>query len=368
MTSIKQDEQNNNNNNINKKKMNQTSSTSAETAATPLLLSFGLIADVQYCTHDDVWNFAHTTLRSFKNSLNILKASVKYFNEKNLAFIADLGDIIDGRCKTIGTSDMDLKIVLDEFEKMNCNQINHLIGNHELYNYKRKDLKKLLNTTNGVNGQTTWYSYRPVEKVPFRVIVLDTYDISYIEGTTNERTEEAKAILAKYNPNDFSKKGVNWVSGLKGKNRRYLPYNGGISKAQLDFLNETCKKADEMNEQCVVMGHVQVCPGACSNTCILYNYEDVLNIFHKYDCVVAYCAGHDHSGGYIEKNGIHYLTLPSPLETKIGDMCFGSIDIYDDKMKINSIGNKMQNVFPDKLLPLRKNVIYKKKRKKTNKM
>ena len=119
--------------------------------------------------------------------------------------------------KTIGTSDMDLKIVLDEFEKMNCKQINHLIGNHELYNYKRKDLKKLLNTTNGVNGQTTWYSYRPVEKVPFRVIVLDTYDISYIEGTTNERTEEAKAILAKYNPNDFSKKGVNWVSGLKGK-------------------------------------------------------------------------------------------------------------------------------------------------------
>ena len=56
MTSIKH-EQNNNNNNINKKKMNQTSSTSAETAATPLLLSFGLIADVQYCTHDDVWNF-----------------------------------------------------------------------------------------------------------------------------------------------------------------------------------------------------------------------------------------------------------------------------------------------------------------------
>ena len=82
MTSIKQDEQNNNNN---KEKMNQTSSTSAETAATPLLLSFGLIADVQYCTHDDVWNFAHTTLRSFKNSLNHISVSyvITYIKKEN---------------------------------------------------------------------------------------------------------------------------------------------------------------------------------------------------------------------------------------------------------------------------------------------
>eukprot|EP00943_MAST-04B_sp_MAST-4B-sp1_P008411 g8411.t1 len=316
------------------------------------LLSFGCIADVQFCTHDDVWNFSHTSLRSFTNSLNILKAAVKYFNEQDLAFIADLGDIIDQRCSKIGTSESDLKVVLSEFDQLKCKYVNHLIGNHELYNFKRRDLKTLLNTTNG--GDKTWYSYKPDKDVPLRVIVLDTYDISLMEGSTEERTENAKEILAKHNPNDFNKLGVNWVDGLHGEDQRYLPYNGALSDEQLFFLDDTCKKADENNERCVVLGHVQVCPGSCSSTTILWNYASVLKIFNNYNCVVAYISGHDHSGGYKEENGIHYLTVPSPLETKVGDMCFGTIDVYNDKMKINSIGNKMGDIFPNEFLPFRK--------------
>ena len=88
-------------------------------------------------------------------------------------------------------------------------------------------------------------------------------------------------------------------------------------------------------------GPCQLFPGSCSSTTVLWNFEDVLQIFHKYNSIVGYIAGHDHSGGYKQDDaGIHYMTLPSPLETEKGDMCFASVDIYDDKMRINCVGKK----------------------------
>ena len=316
-------------------------------STTKPVFSFGVIADVQYATHEDAWNFSHTVLRSFSNSLNILKSSVEYFNSLQLSFVANLGDIIDQRCSKLGTSKSDLKVVLDEFKRMKCKQITHIIGNHELYNFDREELKDLLNTTNGNENKSTWYSYRPVDNIPFRIIVLDTYDVSTIQGTTAERTQQAYDFLSAKNPNEINKHGVNWLSGLKGEDRRFLPYNGAISKEQLDFLDRTCQEADENDEKCLVMGHVQILPGSCSSTTVLWNYKDVLEIFHKYNSIVGYIAGHDHSGGYKQDEaGIHYLTLPSPLETEKGDMCFASVDVYDDKMRINCVGKKMDRLFP----------------------
>ena len=118
--------------------------------ATKPIFSFGVIADVQYATNEDAWNFSHTVLRSFSNSLNILKSSVEYFNSLQLSFVANLGDIIDQRCSKLGTSKSDLKVVLDEFKRIKCKQITHIIGNHELYNFDREELKDLLNTTSNV--------------------------------------------------------------------------------------------------------------------------------------------------------------------------------------------------------------------------
>ena len=118
----------------------------------------------------------------------------------------------------------------------------------------------MLNTTNGNENKSTWYSYRPVDNIPFRIIVLDTYDVSTIQGTTAERTQQAYDFLSAKNPNEINKHGVNWLSGLKGEDRRFLPYIGAISKEQLDFLDRTCQEADENDEKCLVMGHVQILP------------------------------------------------------------------------------------------------------------
>ena len=55
--------------------------------------------------------------------------------------------------------------VLRELNKSGCKHLVNIIGNHELYNFSRKELDKRLGIR--MNG-STWYSYKPWEDVPLR--------------------------------------------------------------------------------------------------------------------------------------------------------------------------------------------------------
>ena len=54
--------------------------------------SLGIIADVQYADAEDGWNFARTTRRAFRGSLNQLERAVDWWNAQELAAVAQLGD------------------------------------------------------------------------------------------------------------------------------------------------------------------------------------------------------------------------------------------------------------------------------------
>ena len=106
-----------------------------------------------------------------------------------------------------------------------------------------------------------------------RVVVLDSFDISTIEGLSQEKTERAETILSENNPNDFMTFGVNWSLGLEGTDKRYMPYNGALSSAQLAWLEETLTRAAQQEETAIVLCHVPLHPQAANNLCLLWNYQ-----------------------------------------------------------------------------------------------
>ena len=106
-----------------------------------------------------------------------------------------------------------------------------------------------------------------------RIVVLDSYDISTIEGRSGENTERARALLAEHNPNDFTTFGVEWSKGLEGTSRRFMPYNGMLSEDQLLWLEERLAKSAQEKETVVVLCHVPLHPRAADNLCLLWNYQ-----------------------------------------------------------------------------------------------
>ena len=67
--------------------------------------------------------------------------------------------------------------------------------------------------------------------------------------------------------------GVNWSLGLEGTDKRYMPYNGALSSAQLAWLEETLTRAAQQEETAIVLCHVPLHPQAANNLCLLWNYQ-----------------------------------------------------------------------------------------------
>ena len=84
-----------------------------------------------------------------------------------------------------------------------CKDFVNIIGNHELYNFSRTKLDELLDVKKG--GLDTWHSFLPVTGSKLRVVVLDPYQISTIEGSNEENTKAAFDYLRKHNSNDITK-------------------------------------------------------------------------------------------------------------------------------------------------------------------
>ena len=82
-----------------------------------------------------------------------------------MKFIAQLGDLVDSKAKSNNTSKADCDRVVEELKKANSEYLVNIIGNHELYNFKRKELETLLNV---VQDDRTWYSFKPWTDLPLR--------------------------------------------------------------------------------------------------------------------------------------------------------------------------------------------------------
>jgi manganese-dependent ADP-ribose/CDP-alcohol diphosphatase len=201
----------------------------------PGVFSFqvGLIADVQYARSKDEMNFQRTQLRRYRQSLDIFKSAVTHWNTlSDIKCCISLGDQIDGKTKAESNTKECLEDFLDVASGCSSS-IHYCYGNHDFYCFEREELLTYLNKGEETHRNKLYYHFTPAPG--WRFIILDGYDISIIGASSVENKLLAEEILKKNNPNDLSASG-GWFTNLGPAQMRYVPYNGGISREQLIWL------------------------------------------------------------------------------------------------------------------------------------
>jgi len=323
-----------------------------------LLGRIGVIADVQYVDQEDGFDFSGVQRRRYRNSLKVLQRAVRHWNSiGHVSVVAQLGDLLDVKNTTGEGGKRDGNTSLEALAKVQsvlsesaCKEFVNIIGNHELYNFTRSKLDEVLDVKRG--GVNTWHSFLPLADSKVRLVVLDPYQVSTIEGSTQENTKAAFDYLRKHNANDITKMGVNWSAGLEGLDRRFMPYNGIVAQDQLAWLDKTLEEAGCSGERVIILSHIPFCPEACDPVCLLWNYEQVLGVLDSHPgTVCAVLSGHDHEGGSLNRDGVWHITMPSPLLVDGDGDCWATINLFEDRIEWIGNGARM----PDHIdIPLNK--------------
>ncbi|KAM4624264.1 manganese-dependent ADP-ribose/CDP-alcohol diphosphatase [Polymixia lowei] len=308
------------------------------------LFTFGVIADIQYANIDDGFNYKRTRKRYYRSSLQLLRNARESWSSTAVKprFILQLGDIIDGFNKRYEASDEALDTVMREFS-FSPLRVHHVWGNHEFYNFSRDTL--LHSKLNSISycdrgseppcGDIYAYHFSPAPG--FRFVVLDAYDVSLL-GREDSSVQHINAlnILKKHNNNDD----LNHPPASEGLEQRFVKFNGGFSKDQLEWLDGVLSLADEKRERVTIVSHLPVHPSSTEPICLSWNYDELLVILQAHNSVVCFMAGHDHDGGYhLDKDsGVHHLTLEGVIETPPDSSAFGTVSVYEDRMVLKGNG------------------------------
>ena len=272
-------------------------------------VSFGVMADIQYCDCNRKWV---KWTRFYRNSLNKLEKAVVEFNSQDLDFVIQVGDLIDRDFSSY-------QEVLPVYQQLNAPRY-HVLGNHE-FKVGSEDKGKILSTLDLQKG------YYDFTHHSWRFIVLDGTDLSlFAPEKGGERYKEARSTLRKLR---------------KGGMVNALMKNGGLSTEQMTWLKQTLDKAEATGEKVVLFCHYPVFPESSYN---LWNNHEVVQLLESYENVVAYINGHNHQGSYQEKDAIHYLSLQGMVETE-KENAFAVIRAYPEHLKVTGFGRE-----PDRTL------------------
>ncbi|XP_021749831.1 manganese-dependent ADP-ribose/CDP-alcohol diphosphatase-like [Chenopodium quinoa] len=290
------------------------------------LFSFGIISDVQYADIPDGRSFLGVP-RYYRHSVLVLERAVQNWNRlQHLSFAVNFGDIVDGFCPKDQSLNA-VKMVASKFEEFN-GPVYHMIGNHCLYNLSRETLLPLLKIPS--HDCSAYYDFSPTHD--YRLVVLDGYDISVIGWPEDHpKSMEAVSILKEKNPNLDKNSPV----GLNGLERRFLMFNGAIGREQLEWLDQVLQNATDLKQKVIICCHLPLDPGATTPEAILWNYNEVMDVIHKYKCVKVCFGGHEHRGGYsVDSHGVHHRVFEAALECPPNLDAFGYVDVYDDRISL----------------------------------
>jgi predicted MPP superfamily phosphohydrolase len=261
-----------------------------------LQFSFGVIADCQYSNREDHRN------RKYSLSRNKLNEAVKHFNEMDLEFVVQLGDLID---KDFISYDTVLPILKQL--KMQCF---HVLGNHDF-----SVSNNLINSVmEKLNLRSRYYDFTVKD---YRFIILDGNDISFY-AYPKESVSYRDAVFY-YQQHDIDSP----------------KWNGAIGKKQLIWLRSVLDKANNTNEKVILLCHFPVCP---ENEHNLWNASEIIELIESYPCVKVYMSGHNHQGNYEFKKGIHYLTFKGMVETE--QTSYSKIQVYADSIFVSGFGRE----------------------------
>lgn len=268
-------------------------------------ISFGLITDIQYADADPVGE------RHFRESIPKIKAAVEILAPRELPFTLHLGDFIDDQFASFDA-------ILPLLEPIG-HRFFHLLGNHDFSVAPEKKPR-----VRGKLGMPAdYYSF---EHSGLRFVMLDTNDIStykHLEGSPQDL--ESVAMLEK-----LTAEGLNSAK----------PWNGGISKAQIAWLENECKAAGMAKQRVILCGHHPLLPAEGLQ---IWNYQEVLDAIDKHESIVACFSGHNHAGAEIIRNGIPYITFKSMLHEP-GITAYAIIHVGKNSLRVEGFGREQSRV------------------------
>ena len=265
------------------------------------VLKIGLVADPQYSDKPTKGE------RHYKESLRKLNEAIDTFNYNNIDFVQNLGDIIDD-----GWSGFDS--ILPIYQRLNSNINNyHLLGNHD-FSIDSTHFTDLLET---LSMPDYYYSY---VKKDWRFIVLDATGYSFFANPLHRRDNNEVNV---------------YYNNIIGKPNHHR-WNGAIGKEQQNWLKQELDSAKSLGQKVIVFSHLPVRP--LNNSHNLWNDYEIINIIEKYSHVKVFINGHNHSGNYIFKNGIHYITIKGMVNTMLSS--YGILEIYNNRIQLKGYGNQ----------------------------
>ena len=264
------------------------------------VFSFGLFADCQYAEKQKARN------RHYQRAAKKLQECIEVFNKSNLAFVVNLGDLIDG-----GFSNF--KKVLDIASQFDGN-VCHLVGNHD-FDVKENEKGNVLQTL----GITR----------PYRSFVVDAWRFVVIDGT--------EISLFRYPAGSQEHATANECHLKRAPDS--AEWNGAVGKAQLDWLANQLTSAQVAEESVIILSHFPVYPADPHN---LWNAGD-LAFIQGFDCVKAFISGHNHHGNYANWDGKHYLCLRAMVDTRNRNS-FCIVDVHEDRLVVRGFGREERRI------------------------
>ncbi|KAG2791080.1 hypothetical protein JG687_00001401 [Phytophthora cactorum] len=317
------------------------------------LVTFGLVADVQYADVEDGWDFHHISKRYYRNALPQLQATVAEWlraakSGMKLRFAVNLGDLIDGKNRPASTSRQALESTKSAWTPFQdaMGPVHHLVGNHELYNFPASVIQKELlyqpSRTSNEAPQRSYYDFQVPEAPKFRFVVLDCYGLSILGREKNDPVyQEALALLRRVNPNE----NLNSPTGLVEEQRRFVAFNGAVDREQMKWLEGTLVKATEAGENVVIFTHVPIHPRTSPTpSSLLWNYPEVLELIRRFPRVRVVFSGHSHADGYMyahegmHNKGVHFVVFDAILECSPSETAHALVHVFEDKLVVQGYG------------------------------
>lgn len=249
---------------------------------------FGVMADIQYADLDTAG------ARHYRTALVKLEECVADLSDRDLAFVIQLGDIVNGHDKDVEKSIADLDRVLPIYNKLPMPKY-HVIGNHCLSVDKETLGRKL-----GLKG--FYYDFTVPSAKGWRFVVLDGNDAGY----------------------------------------------GVIGDEQLKWFRSTLDKAVKAEEKVICFCHFALLKEAAAHH-RMAKPEPILKAMDETGCVVAWFAGHDHAGGYAVREGVHHVTLKGMVEAPV-ENAYALIELHPDKIEETGFGKEPNRSMPLKAL------------------
>ncbi len=270
-------------------------------------ITIGIFTDNQYC------NCPVTGVRNYPASLEKLDSVIRFFNTSDVDAIFHLGDVIDHDFANYDS-------VIPRYRK-SAIPVNFVMGNHD-YAVKASQKSKVL----PMLGITDLFYTRAIGNWKF--IVLNGDDLSFLAPQDKKRKQERNALL------------TGLISGLRNN---FLPWNGGISMAQMNWFERELQEAQKTGMNVIVLCHFPVYPKSSYN---LWNDLELLAILRQYPCVKAYFNGHYHPGNYGVDNGVHYINFRGMVNTV--ETAYALVTITSDSILIHGFGRE-----PDRRLKIK---------------